>query len=365
MQTLVPAEIGPLLLGQPLPYDLYNLHGVLLARAGSVIHNPERLAQLASQRLYRPSDGIETSLEEHPVHDYKRLGKAYDALLDAHPLPPPDAIRILAEDLLRLTEDHPEMCVAMATRLDLTSLARRHALFVASVGILLARRTGLDEAVALTVACAALTMNLPCNALQDELSQAYLPPDELQRDCLRRHPLLAAEALERSGVTDPAWLLAVRQHHENLDGSGYPLGLAGDDIIPESRVLRVADVWCALLSHRHNRVARYPRQAQHAVFQRERFRLDDALLLALRRFMGHYPPGTLVRLANRETAIVTHWFEGQMHPPLVVSVLRSSGDPLPRPQLRHTRRALHGIREYTWLPLRHVPLDWASIWSAG
>jgi len=42
----------------------------------------------------------------------------------------------------------------------------------------------------------------------------------------------------------------VRQHHEKLDGSGYPLGLKGDDILLESRILTVADIVEAMASHR-------------------------------------------------------------------------------------------------------------------
>jgi putative nucleotidyltransferase with HDIG domain len=45
----------------------------------------------------------------------------------------------------------------------------------------------------------------------------------------------------------------VWQHHERLDGSGYPLGLKGDEILPEARVLAVADVVEAMASHRSYR----------------------------------------------------------------------------------------------------------------
>ena len=47
----------------------------------------------------------------------------------------------------------------------------------------------------------------------------------------------------------------VLQHHERLDGSGYPDGLSGDDIIPEARILSVADVVEAMSSHRPYRPA--------------------------------------------------------------------------------------------------------------
>ena len=58
------------------------------------------------------------------------------------------------------------------------------------------------------------------------------------------------------GIAFP-WPVAriVRQHHEKLDGSGYPLGLSGDDILPEARILCVADVVEAMASDRPYRPA--------------------------------------------------------------------------------------------------------------
>jgi len=47
----------------------------------------------------------------------------------------------------------------------------------------------------------------------------------------------------------------IRQHHERMDGSGYPRGLKADEILPEARVLAVADVFEAMTSHRPYRPA--------------------------------------------------------------------------------------------------------------
>ena len=58
------------------------------------------------------------------------------------------------------------------------------------------------------------------------------------------------------GIAFP-WPVAriVRQHHERLDGSGYPLGLRGDDILTEARILSIADVVEAMASDRPYRSA--------------------------------------------------------------------------------------------------------------
>lgn len=71
---------------------------------------------------------------------------------------------------------------------------------------------------------------------------------------MRVHPQSAFEILK---TVDFPWPLAdiVLQHHERLDGSGYPLALRGDDILLEARILAVADVVEAMASHRPYRPA--------------------------------------------------------------------------------------------------------------
>jgi HD-GYP domain-containing protein (c-di-GMP phosphodiesterase class II) len=71
---------------------------------------------------------------------------------------------------------------------------------------------------------------------------------------MRTHPEVGYEIL--SGV-DFAWPVAeiVRQHHERWDGSGYPRGLSGEGILPEARILAVADVVEAVSSYRPYRPA--------------------------------------------------------------------------------------------------------------
>jgi len=78
----------------------------------------------------------------------------------------------------------------------------------------------------------------------------------LEYEIVKRHSEVGAETLR--GVSFP-WPIAqiIAQHHERMDGSGYPRGLKGDQIIPEVRILAVADVMEAMCSHRPFRPA-YP-----------------------------------------------------------------------------------------------------------
>ena len=71
----------------------------------------------------------------------------------------------------------------------------------------------------------------------------------VEMSLIRQHAQAGYEVLKE---VDFPWPIAeiVRQHHERLDGSGYPQGLGADQILPEARVLMVADIVESMMSHR-------------------------------------------------------------------------------------------------------------------
>ncbi len=107
------------------------------------------------------------------------------------------------------------------------------------------------------------TEGLRLGALIHDIGKIYVPTeilnrpgrlDEAQRLLIRAHPQVGYEIV--AGIEFP-WPLAdmVVQHHERLDGSGYPKGLTGDAIALEARILAVADVVEAMATHRPYRPA--------------------------------------------------------------------------------------------------------------
>ena len=83
------------------------------------------------------------------------------------------------------------------------------------------------------------------------------PMTEHEMAIIRQHPQTAYDILKR--IEFP-WPIAetIYQHHERLDGSGYPRGLKADEIIPEARILAVADVVESIYSFRPYRPSRGP-----------------------------------------------------------------------------------------------------------
>lgn len=75
-----------------------------------------------------------------------------------------------------------------------------------------------------------------------------------ERRLIMTHPTVGRELVDNSLAMHRA-ALAIEQHHESWDGSGYPWGLKQEQILPEARVLRVCDVYDALTSDRPYRRA--------------------------------------------------------------------------------------------------------------
>lgn len=101
---------------------------------------------------------------------------------------------------------------------------------------------------------------------------------------VRMHSILGYGILKRQDY-DENVLNAVLHHHENYDGTGYPNNLKGEDIPLEARVLRVCDVFGALVAHRPYRKA-FPADVAIRLMINEIKNFDMKCFLALQRVVN-------------------------------------------------------------------------------
>ena len=99
---------------------------------------------------------------------------------------------------------------------------------------------------------------------------------------MKTHPEIGLSIIGRVGRFKRE-LLAVLYHHERMDGSGYPQGLAGEAIPIEARIVAVADTYDVLTSDRHYRKACDPRDGRRVVRQEAGSHLDPTVVEALLR----------------------------------------------------------------------------------
>jgi putative nucleotidyltransferase with HDIG domain len=93
-------------------------------------------------------------------------------------------------------------------------------------------------------------------------------------------------------------LLIVAQHHECVDGSGYPEKCKGKQISSLAHIVAVSDAFDELCNPLNSFQAHTPHESLSIIYARQRARFDPQALTALVHCLGVYPPGTIVLLSN-------------------------------------------------------------------
>jgi two-component system cell cycle response regulator len=110
--------------------------------------------------------------------------------------------------------------------------------------------------------------------------------DMAEWEAVRRHPDVGAEILSLApGLRDVAEV--VRQHHERYDGTGYPRGLAGEEICIEARIVAVCDTWIAMRSDRPHRQSRTQTAAATELRRVAGTQLDPRVVEAFISVLSH------------------------------------------------------------------------------
>jgi HD-GYP domain-containing protein (c-di-GMP phosphodiesterase class II) len=343
--ALIPLATTDVRVGEPLRRPVYDRHGVLLLRQGELVCSEAQKKGLLQRGFQREID--ETARERRAGERLRetcnegmfgRIGalavalhRLHAELLGEHPGSDLASRTASIAGSLQAAIDEDADAVLAAMQIDAheDGFVERH-LHVAVLCELIGRSLGHPPARRRSLACAALTYDIGLAVLHEVLDAQTAPLSAEQRSELQAHPQRSIELLQAAGVDDPQWLDAVRQHHERLDGSGYPGHLNETTIGPCARMLAIADIYTAMIRPRAHRHAVQARIALRDIFLERGRQVDEDLAAVFIKELGIYPPGSFVRLRNGEIAVVTRRRADAAHPALRCVVARD-GTPIARP----------------------------------
>ncbi|CAM4188520.1 HD-GYP domain-containing protein [Roseateles saccharophilus] len=332
--------------GKPLPFGVRDENGKLLLARGHVVSDDDQLAALIERGAYVDLEELRQLKNATPPEKvatrkltlfdaWEQIIWRLDRLLRS---PTESAFSERSDELARacvaLVRRDPDIGIYLARRQDARRLSLyglTHALHTALTCQLMAQRMSWDEAKLLTLVKAALTMNMTIFELQGQLAVQGRRPDDVQQARLRAHPQAAHDALVAAGVTDPAWLEAVLQHHERVGGSGYPLGAEPGEL---GCALRCADVFMAKISPRTDRPPIPIQEAERQLFADTG---ASAMAAALIKEFGIYPPGDFVQLKSGELAMVVRR-GATVNTPMVAAITDRKGMPIVGTNIRDTAK---------------------------
>lgn len=154
-----------------------------------------------------------------------------------------------------------------------------------------------------TLMRAVLTANISFIDFQVLLNRHDKPLSPEQKQRIREHPLESKTILESAGEQDTELLNIVAQHHECSDGSGYPHKLQGEDIHLGALAVAVCEFYTAMIDKRAYRNTYQAGEALQELYKNSAAR-EKKVQTQFIKMLGIYPPGTFVKLASGETAVV-------------------------------------------------------------
>ena len=235
-----------------------------------------------------------------------RMGRTVDA---EHCLP-------LVHDIASSVQRNPAAFVSLARLKTRDDYSYMHSVAVCALMVALARQTGVDED-----GCRAAGLA----GLMHDIGKALMPLEVLNKpgkltdaefEVMRTHPARGHALLEGGQGVTAQTLDVVLHHHERIDGTGYPHGLAGDALSTLARMGAICDVYDAITSNRPYKMGWDP-ALSIARMASWKGHLDPALFAAFVQTLGIYPTGSVVRLASGKLAVVVEQNSANLISPVV------------------------------------------------
>ena len=173
---------------------------------------------------------------------------------------------------------------------------QRHSLNVALLNGMQAEWLNLPSDDVYTLVLAGLLHDIGKTMIPEEILNAPRRLTDEELAVMRSHPIYSDELLK--GKFDDHVRLAARHHHEKLAGTGYPDGIAGDDIGFCARITAISDIYDAMVSARSYKGARLPLDVFDMLYQEEFDGLDRGLVITFLKNMRERYTNRQVVMSN-------------------------------------------------------------------
>jgi len=179
-----------------------------------------------------------------------------------------------------------------------------HALRVLVIAIKFGKTLELDEQKLNYLGLSSLLYDIGNLQIPNELLTKAGRLNVEERNIVRQHTVKGYEFLQgHEDVPEEVRLVAL-QHHERIDGKGYPQGLTSDKISDLSKIIAIVDCYDALTSDRSYKTATSPMNALKRIYETRGLQFDRLLVEQFINHIGIYPPGYIAELNSGHVGII-------------------------------------------------------------
>lgn len=209
----------------------------------------------------------------------------------------------ITNELLKAIEENDAVAVDVSALKVSDEYTFKHSVDVATISMIVAKKYGLGEKEVYEIGVAGLLHDVGKSKIPTEILNKPGRLTDEEFEFMKQHSLFGYSILKDKEELSEDILMGVLQHHEKINGKGYPMGVNAGKISIYAKIIAVADVYDALVTERPYKKAFSQRDAVEILLSMT----DELDIEALRSFLGSvilYPVGSTVELSNGEKARV-------------------------------------------------------------
>ncbi|MFQ3546315.1 HD-GYP domain-containing protein [Halobacillus rhizosphaerae] len=179
-----------------------------------------------------------------------------------------------------------------------------HSVATAVISTFLAAKMGHTYGEWIQIGLAGLLSDAGMAKIDNRILNKEESLDEQEFEEVKKHAAYSYRLVESIPSLSISAKLAILQHHERLDGSGYPLGLNQDKLHPFGQIIALSDMYHAMTSERVYRDKHSPFKVLEEILQEQFGRYDHKVIQVLAKELASYSTGSKVKLSNGQEAEV-------------------------------------------------------------
>ena len=323
---IIPVEA--IKVGTKLGKTIYDCNGKILLKEGVKLTKPiiERLKKIEIHSVYIEDEYSSIEIEdiirpevrqksikylketfnniERVVEDESIVGVTKNKLLKKINLEYFSSIHKVAEDIVNEILSNDDILINLVDVKNASNYLYQHSINVAvlSLAMGVSMKMNKDDLI-----------DLALGALLHDIGKLFIDKDIANREGklsteedkeFKTHPKKGYDYIKKSNLLNTQSLLIILQHHEQIDGLGYPNGLKGDKINDLAKIVAIADCYDYLTSDTEETRAISSADALEFIMVHCNNYFDCEYVKIFRKILIAYPKGTIVRLSNDDIAIV-------------------------------------------------------------
>lgn len=197
-----------------------------------------------------------------------------------------------------------EISVNLVSLRTVSDYTYKHSVNVAVLSVLTGIGLGLKKNMLKELAAAGLLHDIGKISIPMEMMEKAGPLTEEEYELIKKHSEFGYEAIKNNISISSKTKMGVFMHHENVNGSGYPMGISGDQIYMFAKIIHIADVYDALTSERAYKKAQSPGEAVEFLMKNSGTMFQPEYVKAFIAYIPVYPKGRNVILSDGSVAVV-------------------------------------------------------------